>query len=122
MNKLIKQQLQNLKSVKIEFNDNTTSIMIPKTMEVLPEALNKGDVYLIELEDFILNPLSNSTLASNWNAGKVPSHKLYKVEFLEKMNNMYKFNGIAVEDNQELYTESWFGWLPENSFTVIERY
>lgn len=65
MNKLIKQQLQNLKSVKIEFNDNTTSIMIPKTMEVLPEALNKGDVYLIELEDFILNPLSNSTLASN---------------------------------------------------------
>ena len=121
MNKIIKDQLNKVRSVKLSFDDNTTQILIPKSSEVIPEALNQGDVYLINLNDKILNPSSNSTLAANWNSGRVPNHKLYKVEFLEKMGNMYKFNGIAVEDGVDLYNENWFGWIPEDCFKVEEK-
>ena len=65
MNKIIKDQLNKVRSVKLSFDDNTTQILIPKSSEVIPEALNQGEVYLIKLNDKILNPSSNSTLAAN---------------------------------------------------------
>lgn len=65
MNKVIKDQLSKVRSVKLDYDNSTTELYIPKTVEVIPTALNQGDVYIIELEDFILNPLVNSTLASN---------------------------------------------------------
>lgn len=119
MNKIIKDQLNKVRSVKLNFDDHTTHIDIPKTEEVIPLALIEGQVYVIELEDFILNPLQNSTLASNWNSGKIPKYKRYQVEFIQKMSNMYKFNGVALDNNQPIYSENWFGWFPEEGFKVI---
>ena len=119
MNKIIKDQLHKVRSVKLDFDDHTTHIDIPKTEEVIPLALVEGQVYVIELEDFILNPLQNSTLASNWNSGKIPKYKRYQVEFIQKMSNMYKFNGVALDNNQPIYSENWFGWFPEEGFKVI---
>lgn len=119
MNKIIKDQLSKVRSVKLNFDDHTTHIDIPKTEEVIPLALVEGQVYVIELEDFILNPLQNSTLASNWNSGKIPKYKRYQVEFIQKMSNMYKFNGVALDNNQPIYSENWFGWFPEEGFKVI---
>ena len=119
MNKIIKYQLNKVRSVKLDFDDHTTHIDIPKTEEVIPLALVEGQVYVIELEDFILNPLQNSTLASNWNSGKIPKYKRYQVEFIQKMSNMYKFNGVALDNNQPIYSENWFGWFPEEGFKVI---
>ena len=119
MNKIIKDQLSKVRSVKLNFDDHTTHIDIPKTEEVIPLALVEGQVYVIELEDFILNPLQNSTLASNWNSGKIPKYKKYQVEFIQKMSNMYKFNGVALDNNQPIYSENWFGWFPEEGFNVV---
>lgn len=106
MNKLIKKQLNSLKSTRVDFDDSTTKIVIPRTLEITSSALNKGDILLIELSDLALNPLSNSTLAANWNAGKVPTHKQYKVELIDIMKDMYKFNGIAYENGKDLYSEN----------------
>ena len=121
MNKVIKDQLKQVRALKIKFDDNTTKIMIPKTEEINNIVLDVGGYYLIKLEDFILNPPSNSTLSSNWNSGKVPKYKYYKVELIDKMSNMYKFNGIAFENGEDIYTENWFGWFPDNGFSVIEK-
>ena len=65
MNKIIERQLQSVKAVALKYDKNTTKIVIPRTSEIVPEVLNKGDVYLIELSDNLLQPTSNSTLASN---------------------------------------------------------
>lgn len=121
MNKVIKDQLSKVRSSNIQFDDNTTEIFIPKVTETVPQALNIGDIYLIRIDDSVLHPASNSTLASNWNAGKVPKYSTYQVEFIDKMSNMYKFNGIAIEDGKPLYSENWFGWFPENGFKVISK-
>lgn len=65
MNKVIKDQLSKVRSVKIEYNDDTTTIVIPRVTGVIPQALNEGSIYLIKLNDNVLHPVSNSTLASN---------------------------------------------------------
>jgi hypothetical protein len=65
MNKVIKDQLSKVRSVKIEYNDDTTTIVIPRVTGVIPQALNEGSIYLIKLNDNVLHPASNSTLASN---------------------------------------------------------
>ena len=121
MNKWISKELNKVKSTKINFNDKSTSIFIPKTSEILQDALNIGDIYLIRLSDKITNPASNSTLASNWNAGRVPNHSIYKAELLEVMNSMFKFNGIGIEDGNEIYSDNWYGWIPKDCFEVIEK-
>lgn len=121
MNKIIKDQLNKVRSVKLEYDDSTTNLVIPRVIEVIPQALNEGDIYLIKLNDNVLHPASNSTLASNWNCGKVPRYSTYQVEFLEKMGTMYKFNGIAIDNGTPIYSENWFGWFPENGFTVISK-
>ena len=121
MNKIIEKQLNSVRSVKLNFDRDTKKIFIPKTSEIIPEALNKGDIYLIELSDILLQPTSNSTLASNWNSGKIPTHKQYKAELLDVMGNMYKFNGIAYENEQDLYGDNWYGWFPREYFKVVRK-
>lgn len=37
------------------------------------------------------------------------------------MNDMYKFNGIAVEDGHDIITDNWYGWFPKDYFEVIEK-
>lgn len=121
MNKVIKDQLSKVRSVKIEYDDDTTTIVIPRVTGVIPQALNEGSIYLIKLNDNVLHPVSNSTLASNWNRGQVPKYDTYQVEFLKKMGTMYKFNGIAIDNGTPIYSENWFGWFPENGFSVIDK-
>lgn len=121
MNKVIKDQLDKVRSVKLSYDNNTTSIVIPKVTRVIPQALDEGEIYLIEISNIVTHPASNSTLASNWNGGRIPKYSIYQVEFLEKMGTMYKFNGIAIENNEPIYSENWFGWLPENGFTILKK-
>ena len=121
MKKIIKNQLDSVKSVNLNINDSTTYIYIPKTTQIINDALEKGFIYIIELDDKLLNPTLNSMLASNWNNGKIPKHKLYKVELLDVINNMYKFNGIAYNNGDDIYSDNWYGWFPKDSFKVLEK-
>lgn len=121
MNKVIKDQLSKVRSTTINYDNNSTDIFIPKMTRVIPQALNVGDIYLIKVDDSVIHPASNSTLASNWNAGNIPKYSIYQAELVDKMGKMYKFNGIAVEDGKPLYSENWFGWFPENGFYVINK-
>ena len=120
MNNRIKEQLKKVTSVDINFDDNTTEIIIPKTLKFNNLLLKNNTLYLIELFDSVINPDINSTLASNWNGGKIPKYKYYKAEVVDRISNMIKLNGIAVEDGRDLYTENWFGWIPADLFKVIK--
>ena len=121
MNKIIKKQLEKITSCNISFDDNTTTIFIPKTTKIIQEALLKNSTYIIKLNNKALTPLQNSTLVSNWNNGKIPNHEYYKVELLDVINDMYKFNGIAVENGIDISNENWYGWFPKDYFEVIEK-
>jgi len=118
MNKLIKDQLNNVTSTKIEYDENTTHIFIPKTIKVLNTSMKVGCIYDIELFDSIVNPPPSSTLASNWNNGVVPEYKLYTVEVISNTAKMIKVNGVAMENNASQF----YGYLPSDGFEIIRRY
>jgi len=116
MNKRIKDQLLKIKSTSINFKDDDTKIFIPKTeisKDIIPEI---GKVYLIELSDEVLNPSPSSTLASNWNNGKIPTHKNYYAELVKIINNMYQWNCTSVDNPQD----SFFGYIPISNFEIKE--
>ena len=121
MNKIIKEQLEKVTSTVLDIKENVHHYVIPKTTKFINSVLKEDQCYLIELDDWLLNENSNSTLASNWNGGRYPTHKTYKAEVITKLGNMTKFNGIAVDGDKELLTESFFGWLPNDSFKVIKK-
>ena len=117
MKKIIANELKKVSATKIEFDENTTSIFIPKTLKILNTSVKQGEVYRIRLEEFITNPYQSSTLASNWNNGVIPKHSEYIAEIVTKMANMIKINGVATDD----YTDNFCGWLPIEGFEIINK-
>lgn len=115
MNSIIKDQLSKVKSTKLEFDDSTTSIFIPKSSKICTALLNTGSAYLISLND----ELDDDIIIKNKNV--YPKFKEYKVELLEIHDNWYKFTGIAVVDGIDLPSEYFFYWLKDDSFTVLKK-
>lgn len=118
MNKIIKKQLEAVTATKINFTDNSSVITIPKTVKILNSSIKIGKVYDIELNDSVLEGPASKMLSSNWNNGFIPKYKHYMVEIIGNMSKMVKINGVAKEDN----TSQFYGWLPNDGFTITKRY
>ena len=117
MNSIIKSQLAKVTATELEYDDNTTHIFIPKSLKILNGALKKDQIYRIKLYESVTNPSSDSSLAANWNNNRVPKHSEYYIEVIDKLGNMLKINGVAVEDQ----TDNFFGWIPVDSFDVLGK-
>ena len=115
MNSIIKEQLEKVKSVVLEFNDTTTSIFISKSSHMCTTLLNVGSAYIISLND----ELEDDIIEKNHNV--YPKFKDYKVELLEVVDHWYKFAGIAQVDGIDLHSEYFYYWLKEGSFTILKE-
>lgn len=122
MNEIIKEQLKLLKVAEIpEFDDNTTEIAIPK-QEAKEYNINVGKYYLIELENYIINPPETFTLHINWNNNIVPKDKYMKVEIVGIMGKMIKVNGVGYDFVNKIDLNTmWEGWLPRKAITIIKE-
>lgn len=123
MNPLIKTQLNKIRTVRLpEFDDNTTHLDIPMRTNSDPIVVEQDKCYIIQVEDYILNPPDGFTLHTNWNGNKIPKHKFMKVDVTKIMGKMIKVNSIGYDMfNGTNINDMWEGWLPEKSITVIER-
>ena len=121
MNKIIRDQLDRCRvAVLPKFEDSATHIYINKVNTILPQNMVKGHIYLIKISPSIKN---NDTIAFNWNGGKKLIYDYYKVEKIEEVGNMYKLNGIAFDKdtNQDVYKYPFYGYLPKDSFEIVEE-
>jgi len=118
MKDIIKKQLEEVKAVELEFTDSTTSLFIPKTFKITQASMSKGGVYIIDLHSNITHPSDDSTLASNWNNGKVPEYDRYIVEVQDNVGKMLKVTGVACDNN----TSQFIGWLPYDGFDVLSKF
>lgn len=123
MNPLIKKQLDKVSVAKLpHFDDNTTKLVIPMRSANDTIVLEEGKCYIIQIEDYILNPPEGFTLHTNWNNNKIPKHKIMKIDVRKVMGKMIKVNSIGYDIiNKVNINDVWEGWLPEKSITVIER-
>jgi len=117
MNSIIFEQLKKVTATELNFDESSHHIFIPKSLKILSGSLKKDTVYRIKLFDSVINPSKDSTLAANWNNNKVPKHSEYFIEVIDKLGNMIKINGIAVDDQ----TDNFYGWVPTDSFEVLSK-
>jgi hypothetical protein len=122
MNPLIKTQLEKIKTVKLpSFDENTTEMIITADSKIEELFLEEDKCYLISVEDYILYPPDGFTLHTNWNNGKVPTHKFMKIDVSKIMGKMVKVNAIGYDMKSHTDTmDLWDGWLPMKSITILE--
>lgn len=122
MNQYIKQQLNLVKIADLpSWNDNTTELIIPKKSptEIVAQ---EGHYYLIEVEDYILNPPEGFTLHINWNNGEIPKHKFMKCMCVKVMGKMIKILGVGFDyESKTDLDENWDGWLPLKSIKILRE-
>ena len=122
MNPLIKAQLEKVRTVKLPiFDDDTTEMIISKGSKSDELFLEQDKCYLISVEDYILHPPEGFTLHTNWNNGRIPTHKFMKVDVSKIMGKMVKVNALGYDmKSQTDTTDMWDGWLPLKSITILE--
>ena len=123
MNSIIRDQLHKCKVANIPaFDENTTTLQIPKGAVLPVSKYQVNKCYLVELADYIIHPPETSTLASNWNRGSVPKHKYYKCEIAQLMGKQVKIMGYGYDPATQLDTsDMWEGWVPLDGLKLIQE-
>ena len=123
MNPIIKNQLDKCKVAKLPpYDDNTLALSIPKgsALNVTPYQVHK--CYLLKIADFILHPSEESTLASNWNGGRIPNSQYYYAEVSQLMAKMVKISGCPYDPiTQTTSNDVWEGWIPQDGLTLLKE-
>lgn len=120
MNKRIEKELKKCTIAKVSMNfDENGTLIIPQYKEI---KLEEDVCFLIKLDEYVTNPPSTSTLATNWNNGSIPTHSYYIVDVVQMMGNMVKVNGIAYDyENNKDTNITWSGWLPKHCINVLKK-
>ena len=123
MNKVVKEQLGKCKVAEISaFDDNTTHIFIPKKSSKDINAYHLHKYYVIEIEDYILNPPSDFTLAANWNKGTNPPSKYMNVEIINIQGKMVQVSGVSYNPmNPVAMPMHWEGWIPQKGLRIVQQ-
>ena len=123
MNKFIKEQLDRIRGVDLPpWDENTKHMVIPQKGRA-KDHLILYRTYIIELENFILYPPKEFTLAYTWNKGVVPKSKHMQATLTEVKGKMYRFDAIGYDlENYKPKGDHYFHlWLPQKGFKVIEQ-
>lgn len=123
MNELIKEQLEKVKVAHLPcYDDATTHIYLQKLSPDNGCVVYVDRYYLIEIDDYILNPPPNYTLHTNWNNGIKPFSKYMKCQVTADLGKMIKITGIGYDmENQKDIDKIWEGWLPKEAIQVIQE-
>ena len=123
MNELIKKQLKMCRVATIpQFSDCDTVVSIEKVSNKRVNEYQVGNYYIIEIEDYILNPSPSFNLAENWNKGSVPKHKHYKCMVSQMVGKMIKIIGLGYDlEKEKDLSDTWEGWLPVQGFTIVRE-
>ena len=123
MNKVVKQQLTQCKVADIPvFDDATTMLFIPKASSSAINQYHLHKYYMIEIEDYILNPPPDFTLAANWNKGTNPPAKYMNVEICSIQGKMIQVSGVSFNPNNPTeMPKHWIGWLPQKGLKIVKQ-
>lgn len=119
MNKLIKKQLDRLKVAKVDSYDESTLTYVFK--KHVSKIFKINSVYILKLNELLLNPNNNDILISNWNNGNYPKHKYLKAQVTKKVGNMLFLCGVYCDENKNNINEFWNGWLPDEQLDILEE-
>lgn len=117
MNKLIKEQLRNVKTANLgEWDDNTSHFLIPK---YIPVSLLVNHRYVLRLSESAFS----QELNHQWNNGDKPRSKNYNCTVERVTGRMAFISGYPCFADGEIYpaSEKWSGWIPEYGMLVLSE-
>ena len=120
MSKILSNQLKMVTSVDLSDVPSDFHVLVIDKQQTLEDVdLNVGQSFLIELEDYIINPPPNFTLSDNWNGGSNPTQKYMRVIVVQVMGKMVRVQGVGFDmKTHENIGDVWEGWLPRKSIKV----
>lgn len=120
MDKVIEEQLKKVQYADLSnFDEKTNTYIIKKRVDL---KLEEDHYYIIQIKDDFLRNGKNDIITINWNAGKYPKNKYYRVDVTKVMGKMVRVNGSAFDyETGEELTESFSGWLSLNCIIVLEE-
>ena len=118
--KIAQEELNKIKPTLEKIDDY--HYKITKSEPVVLELVD-GHIYIICLEDYIINPTDNFTLSSNWNAGIVPKSKYMMAQLMQRVGKMLQFDGIGYDISTGEYKEDVYKglWLPQGGIQIIKE-
>lgn len=123
MNPIIKDQLERCRVANLPYYDeDTTTLMIPKgsAEEVNPYQVHK--CYLLQLEEYIVNPPPDFSLHTNWNKGSIPKSRFYQAEITKIVGKMVFITGMGYDMTTNSATsDSWAGWVPQKGIKLLKE-
>ena len=120
MNKFIEDELKKCKVAHIE-KVSETEYSVTKQKEA-SDIIKLNSYYIIELEDYIIHPNENFTLAENWNKGVVPKSKLLKVMITQIFGKMIKVDAVGVGSDFNDLSDAYMGlWLPLGGVKILKE-
>lgn len=118
MNKIIEKELRKTMVADLSHFDGD-SYFIPRYRSA---KLDVNKCYIIELDDFLLDPSKSAMLASNFNNNSHPTERHMKVEVCKTMGNMIYVDGIGFDlDGDRDLPTFWSGWLTVDNLKVIRE-
>lgn len=123
INPIIKKQFEKCIRCSVPpITDDTTSIFIPKNSIKEKLGFKKDNCYLIEIEDYVLNPPPGFTLSQNWNSGTNPPGKYMNICCIQLMGKMVKVDGVEFNMEQNTPMDKvWCGWLPTAAVKILKE-
>ena len=121
MNLVVEEQLSKVKIANLPpYDETTTHLVIHKKDGVSQNDFIVGGEYLIQIEDYIINPYEGFTLHDNWNNGIPPIYNILKVRVSEIVGKMIKVSsvGFDISNGIEL-PDRWEGWLPKKGVKIL---
>lgn len=119
INKLILEQLNKSHVNYGEYDAIHHSFTIKKQEKI---ELQTSTIYVAKLDDSLLNANSNSTLVSNWNAGKFPTKPYLRFVISKKLGQMVYVLGVYYDINTKTDLDEEFeGWLPVAQLEIKEE-
>ena len=121
MNKYVKAELQKVKVANLPpYDDSTVTMTIPKHAGVDGDDLKRDKCYLLQVEEYVINPPDGYTLHDNWNGGVKPKSQYMKAEVCQLMGKMVKVNSVGYDyHNRKDTNDIWEGWLPRSAIKII---
>lgn len=116
MNKIIKRELEKVRA-NIEYDDNTTKIIIPKDTNKVNDVSEQfvfqiGKSYNIVIAGYVINEPEGFTLSSNWNGGRKPKTNSLNICVTKILGKMLQFDGCGFDlktntTTTDLYQQFW---------------
>jgi len=118
--KLLEKQIKESDIFKTaQYNKDKDTYFIPKSTILRPE---KYHSYIIEIDDSLLAEMGDEITQCNWNKGKIPDSKYYKVDIENIVGKMLFCIGIGYDivNAKELPTY-WKGYFPKDKVKVLSE-